>query len=441
MEILIFIVLLIQALIFGFFCSYIAGEKNRSKGNWFALGFLFSILAVLALMAIPKIENDKSASDSSHSAKAIAKQKAQESLFEGERNLSSSSYQLFLTNRFDIEKNSTLEKFVIDNTVFDTLADALGEADSRYTKHLSMLKAEEERLLREATEQEQNLAKEEAEREKLRRASEALAKEREEHRKKVLRKAMPWAVAAVLLIVVIIFFVSRSLSIREESARLASQATWQAARLASQATWQATGKVVKDCPDCPEMVAIPADSFKMGSATSKVEQPIHQVTIGGFLLARTEITQGQWRAVMGSNPSHFDQCGDDCPVESVSWDDVQEYAKRLSQKTGKTYRLPSEAEWEYAAWADGNKRPQLGQDPWLGDRAGKTHPVAQTKPNFVGLYDMYGNVEEWVQDVSGGEQERGVHCGGSWYTDSTICKSVVPGVRFNSLGFRIARNP
>lgn len=391
-------------------------------------------------MAIPKIENDKSSSDSSPSAKAIAKQKAQESLFDGERNVSSSSYQLFLTNRFDIEKNSTLEKFVIDNTVFDTLADALGEADSRYTKHLSMLKAEEERLLREATEREQNLAKEEAEREKLCRASEALAKEREEHRKKALRKAIPWAVAAVPLIVVIFFFVSRFLSIREESARLA----WQAA-------WQATGKVIKDCAECPEMVAIPRGSFDIKRWTASNKQLIHHVWVEGFLLARTEITQGQWRAVMGSNPSHFDQCGDDCPVESVSWDDAQEYAKRLSQKTGKTYRLPSEIEWEYAATAGGRDDSLWSQS----DSADKTHPVAQKKPNVVGLYDMRGNVREWVQDLD--ERNLGdmpgsgyarvnregwrVSRGGSWYDRDGDRFWNVQDARHTYVGIRIARTP
>lgn len=463
MEI-IFIGLLIQALVFGFFCSYIAGEKNRSKSNWFVLGFLFSILAVLALMAIPKIENDKSSSDSWHSAKPIAKQKAQESLFDGERNVSSSSYQLFLTKRFDIEKNSTLEKFVIDNTVFDTLADALGEAHSRYTKHLSMLKVEEDRLRREAAEREQslikkkaerkqNLAREEAEREKLRRANEALEKEREEHRKKVLKKAMPWVVAATLLVSVIIGFVIRDHSIREESVRLA---------------WQATGKVIKDCAECPEMVAIPAGSFEMGSTGPKGEQPIHHVTVGGFLLSRTEITQRQWRAVMSSNPSRFARCGDDCPVESVSWDDAQKYAKRLSQKTGETYRLPSEAEWEYAAragsrgeWSFGDNESQLGQCAWFSDNSTyKTQPVAQKKPNVVGLYDMHGNVGEWTQDVrhenyqgapsdgsawmSGGDQAFRVIRGGSWGNGAGYCRSANryydgPGNHDNGVGFRIAR--
>ena len=84
---------------------------------------------------------------------------------------------------------------------------------------------------------------------------------------------------------------------------------------------------------------------------SPVFRPRHQVHVAGFLLGRTEVTQGQWRAVMGNNPSSFKDCGDDCPVESISWDDAQQFATKLSQMTGKAYRLPSEAEWEYAARA------------------------------------------------------------------------------------------
>ncbi|WP_350297253.1 formylglycine-generating enzyme family protein [Limnohabitans sp. Rim8] len=169
----------------------------------------------------------------------------------------------------------------------------------------------------------------------------------------------------------------------------------------------ATGQTVKDCDDCPEMVAIPAGSFEMGSTEFADEQPVHRVNVPAFLLGRTEVTQGQWVAVTGSNPSHFKQCGMDCPVEKISWIDAQTFAHKLSQKTGKTYRLPSEAEWEYAAragssgkWSFGDDASQLGQYAWFDANSnGKTHPVAKKKPNAFGLYDMQGNVYEWVQDV------------------------------------------
>ena len=167
-------------------------------------------------------------------------------------------------------------------------------------------------------------------------------------------------------------------------------------------------RAAKDCLACPDMVAIPAGSFEMGSTTgSSDEQPVHRVNVPAFLLGRTEVTQGQWIAVMGGNPSKFKQCGLDCPVENISWIDAQTFAHKLSQKTGKTYRLPSEAEWEYAAragssgkWSFGDDASQLGQYAWFDANSnGKTHPVAKKKPNAFGLYDMHGNVYEWVQDV------------------------------------------
>ena len=133
----------------------------------------------------------------------------------------------------------------------------------------------------------------------------------------------------------------------------------------------AAGSTIKDCADCPEMVVLPAGSFTMGSNEDTYEQPVHRVNVPSFLIGKTEVTQGQWKAVMGSNPSYFGSCGDDCPVDQVSWNDAQEFAQRLSQKTGKQYRLPSEAEWEYAAragsstkWSFGDNASQLGDYAW-----------------------------------------------------------------------------
>ena len=121
------------------------------------------------------------------------------------------------------------------------------------------------------------------------------------------------------------------------------------------------------------------------------------------------MTQGQWQAVMGSNPSQF--TGDpNRPVENVSWDDVQEFIRRLNAREGgATYRLPTEAEWEYAAragtttrWSFGDDASQLGRYAWHdGNAGGQTHPVGQLQPNPWGLYDMHGNVWEWVQDWYG----------------------------------------
>lgn len=136
----------------------------------------------------------------------------------------------------------------------------------------------------------------------------------------------------------------------------------------------------------------------------------HQVTLTrGFYMQTTEVTQGQWQAIMGNNPSHFSNCGKDCPVENVSWDDVQEFIKALNRKEGKSYRLPTDADWEYAARAGskgrfcfGDSDSQLGEYAWYSENSGdKTHPVGQKRSNEWGLYDMHGNVWEWCQDGEG----------------------------------------
>ena len=180
------------------------------------------------------------------------------------------------------------------------------------------------------------------------------------------------------------------------------------------------GAIVKDCADCPEMVVISAGSFMMGSKSAYFsksalrfgsdknpeEQPQHLVKVPSFLMGKTEVTQGQWKSVMGSNPSSFSECGETCPVETVSWNDAQDFIRKLNQITGQNYRLPSEAEWEYAAragttteWSFGDDESQLGNFAWYPrNSAGQTHAVGQKMPNAFGLYDMHGNVWEWVED-------------------------------------------
>ncbi|MEJ2207293.1 MAG: SUMF1/EgtB/PvdO family nonheme iron enzyme [Gemmatimonadota bacterium] len=151
---------------------------------------------------------------------------------------------------------------------------------------------------------------------------------------------------------------------------------------------------------------IPAGTFQMGSANGPSdEQPVHTVNITEpFYMQKTEVTQGQWKAVMGSNPSFFTSCGDDCPVERVSWDDIQGFLQALNAADpGKDYRLPTEAEWEYAARAgttgDYGGTGNLDDMGWYEENAGgRTHGVAQKQANAWDLYDMHGNVTEWVQD-------------------------------------------
>lgn len=224
-----------------------------------------------------------------------------------------------------------------------------------------------------------------------------------------------------------------------------------------------------------ELVLIPAGTFQMGSPESEEghndsEGPVHQVTIGQpFYLGKYEVTQAQWRAVMGNNPSYFSNC-DTCPVEQVSWDDVQDFIERLNAQEGvTTYRLPSEAEREYAARAGtqtaysfGDTRERLGQYAWVdGNSGGRTHPVGGKRPNMFGLYDMHGNVSEWVQDCWHGDYRGAPTDGSAWVTgrncngrvlrdggvrsDPSLLRSASrfwtnADFKLRSIGFRIARS-
>lgn len=228
------------------------------------------------------------------------------------------------------------------------------------------------------------------------------------------------------------------------------------------------GKVFRDCADCPEMVVIPPGSFDMGSDKDEPnEKPVHRVTIKyAFALGKNEVTQGQWKAVMGNNPSKFVNCGDNCPVEQVSWDDAQEFIEKLNEQTGKQYRLPSEAEWEYACRAGGQHAYCGSDDPgsvgWYGGLAtpagnsGKsTNPVATRQPNAWGLYDMSGNVWEWVEDVyydsyrdapADGSARQGdsllrIPRGGSWsyLQPATKRGGSESDFRYSTIGLRLAR--
>jgi formylglycine-generating enzyme required for sulfatase activity len=214
-----------------------------------------------------------------------------------------------------------------------------------------------------------------------------------------------------------------------------------------------------------EFVLLPSGKFLMGSpkreaGRSDDEDPQHEVTIGEpFYLGKYEVMQGEWKAVMGDNPSHFK--GDDrLPVENVSWNDCQEFIKRLNGKNdGWEYRLPSEAEWEYACRAGtmGDYAGELDAMAWYGENSGlKTHPVGEKKANAWGLHDMHGNVWEWCQDgwhkdyngapSDGSAREQGsdnlrVLRGGSWFDVARNCRSAdrfcLPLVNRYVNGFRL----
>ena len=215
-----------------------------------------------------------------------------------------------------------------------------------------------------------------------------------------------------------------------------------------------------------EFVRVSAGEFVMGSDSAEAdddERPLTSVTLSEeFYLGRHEVTQAQWEAVMGSNPSGFDECGRYCPVENVSWEDVQEFIRRLNARPGGgKYRLPTEAEWEYAARAgmSGERYSEnLYMIAWFeGNSLRRTHTVGIRAPNEWGLHDMLGNVWEWVQDrygdYPGGSMTdpwgpssgRGrVFRGCSWSNDVGNCRAASrsnspPGFRSVDLGFRLAR--
>ena len=222
------------------------------------------------------------------------------------------------------------------------------------------------------------------------------------------------------------------------------------------------------------MVYIPPGTFMMGSPAKEKgrnsDEQQHKVTLSkGFYMGTTEVTQGQWRNIMGNNPSAFKNCGDGCPVEQVSWSDVQDFIRRLNKREGtekSKFRLPTEAEWEYACRAGckmrfcfGDSDSGLGEYAWYWDNSeNMTHPVAQKKPNAWGLYDMHGNVWEWCQDrYSAYETDNVTHSkmpssvltrvirGGGWRYFAGFCRSAdrfrsTLNVRFSGIGFRLARD-
>lgn len=182
------------------------------------------------------------------------------------------------------------------------------------------------------------------------------------------------------------------------------------------------------CAYCPEMVRLPT----------------------GIAMGKYEVTQGQWRAVMGDSPSWFSKCGDDCPVENVSWDDVQVFIQRLNAKTGQHYRLPTEAEW-FSACQAGRPTEYCGSDDvdgvawYLDNSSSKTHPAGKKQPNAWGLYDMSGNVWEWTQDCWEGDCGRRVIRGGSWFGTPAYVRAAFrywdfPNYRSLSFGFRLAQD-
>lgn len=229
-----------------------------------------------------------------------------------------------------------------------------------------------------------------------------------------------------------------------------------------------------------QMVYVKGGTFFRGSDDPKYndpefdnEKPVHRITVTSFYIGKYEITQGQWKKLMGILPpsytgiDYINKGCDDCPIVKVNYEDVQEFIRRLNEKfPGKNYRLPTELEWEFAArggnytgkyrYAGANKLSTVG---WYGRRRGAPHPVGQKEPNELGIYDLSGNVSEWCSDwydadyykttldaidPKGPETgEEKVLRGGSYYDKDEVCRTVYrdhisPEKRRWNIGFRLA---
>ncbi len=215
------------------------------------------------------------------------------------------------------------------------------------------------------------------------------------------------------------------------------------------------------------MVYVSGGTFTMGGTSEQGsdayddEKPTHSVTLSSYYICKYEVTQALWRAVMGNNPSNFK--GDNLPVECVSWDDCQTFINRLNSYTGRNFRLPTEAEWEFAARGGNYSRHYkysgsnyISDVAWYdGNSSNRTHPVGTKQANELGLYDMSGNVWEWCSDWYGSYSSYSqndptgpnsgssrVRRGGSWDDYARVCRSShrgssAPGFRNVLLGLRL----
>jgi len=221
-----------------------------------------------------------------------------------------------------------------------------------------------------------------------------------------------------------------------------------------------------------DMVFVKGGTFTMGCTAERAksceddERPAHSVTLSDFYIGKHEVTQKQWYAVMRSNPTAFSK-NRNLPVDNVSWNEVQEFIRRLNELTGKNYRLPTEAEWEYAARGGDNSgghkysgSNNIDKVAWYGDNSElETRSVGNKQPNELGIYDMSGNVREWVNDFYGqyspvpvtdpqgpSTGSNRVYRGGSWDDDAEDCRVsdrdyYYPSFRSYILGFRLAISP
>ena len=340
--------------------------------------------------------------------------------------------------------------------------EAEAKADKEKAEAETRAKAEAERK-----------SKEEAER-KAREEEAGRKRQQEEAAKAKRNKTVLWVVAAVIVIafasVGINTFLGQSSTSTPEKKQSTSTSSSQRSSSSSSSNSSTSNNsnlqsILNELAN--NMVYVQGGTFTMGatseqgSDTQSDEKPTHQVTLSSYYIGRTEVTQELWEAVMGSNPSKF--TGNRKPVENVSWNDCKTFISKLNSITGKNYRFPTEAEWEFAC-RGGNRSNGykysgsniLGNVAWYYDNSGSTtHEVGTKSPNELGLYDMSGNVWEWCSDWYGNYSSSsqtnptgassGSHrvlrgggwLNGAWYFRSSNRENYYPGDRFNGLGLRL----
>ena len=330
--------------------------------------------------------------------------------------------------------------------------------------------AEEKRRLAEEQKRKEEEARRAAEEEARRKAEEEQKRKAEEQKCNTAKKsgsknALLWGLVGVIAVVgVIIGVTSNGNSSDSVGGGTVQSGNNALSQQIPSKTYTANGVSF-------DMMMVKAGTFTMG-ATSEMkdpnsdEKPTHQVTLtNDYYIGKTEVTQALWKAVMGNNPSYFK--GDNLPVENVSWDDCQKFISKLNSLTGQNFRLPTEAEWEFAARGGNNSNHYqysgsnvLGDVAWYDGNSGhKTHVVATKQPNELGLYDMSGNVWEWCSDWFGNYSSSSltnptgpnsgssrVFRGGSWCNDARSCRSsyrscYAPDSSYYSLGLRLVLVP
>jgi formylglycine-generating enzyme required for sulfatase activity len=189
-----------------------------------------------------------------------------------------------------------------------------------------------------------------------------------------------------------------------------------------------------------DFILVKAGSYQAGDGSTK--------KVNNFYIGKYEVTQGQWKKIMNVNPSWFKNCGDNCPVEQVSWNDVQKFISTLNSKSSGKYRLPTGVEWEFVCRSGGKNETYSGGEDveraaWYGDNSGKkTHPAGKKTSNGLGIYDMSGNVWEWTQDNYDRSSNLRVARGGSWYENAGYSRCVdrmasSQGLTDSGIGFRL----